>query len=334
MAGEGQINKRDFVVNHKIAKPKPNGSTQIKLLVAMVVVILLAASVYLVTVLANRTDPKPNNEQTAKPNNEQPAESNNEPTTEPDSKQTAWRGPVQKAKEASITVEIAQLQMALDMYRTQYGDFPPDGSGDADQVQASVLRHIYRTYPRYRPGVPSGTTTGTNWDKLKADIKAGYPGFELEALDPASAFVFFLGGMPDKNGKPTGFSANPTNPFAVAGSRIEPFFEFDESRYRIVKGVPVYYPLYPEGNKIPYVYFRAGMGGYDSARPVTFESGGTCGPYKKGGDWCQPKGFQIITTGLDGEFGGSQEVNSLNPKDDDNQTSFAPGRLKDAADAE
>ncbi|MGD9126802.1 MAG: hypothetical protein PVH19_05425, partial [Planctomycetia bacterium] len=137
---------------------------------------------------------------------------------------------------STVAREIGQLKMALDKYKDDCGDYPPDCfstdlANDQD-AQKAILRHFRRRFPRYR---------STDWAELCSDAAAA--GVDLEKLTPTSAMAFFLGGMP-MDGQPAGFSANPANPFELKGSRLAPYFDFNPERYEIVNGVPVYYPEY------------------------------------------------------------------------------------------
>ncbi|MGD9126803.1 MAG: prepilin-type N-terminal cleavage/methylation domain-containing protein [Planctomycetia bacterium] len=275
---------------------------------------------------------------------------------------------IRAARRAAISREMAQMSMTLGKYKSDHGDYPPDcfslDLANDQTAQSKILRHIKRRFSRYRPGVPSGTTSGTEWDRMRADIAASGSSLEINNLTPTSAMVFFLGGMPD-GGQPTGFSATPSNPFELDGSRLKPDFDFKPGRYKVVNGVPIYYVEYIESpdtaEKVPYVYFRARSGGYGTtpaAVPYMTPSDpkyncpsdtGNCCPYARTVDtgtgkidWHEAKGFQILTPGLNGEFGGSacplgaledisyvnDQDNNLKPEEDDNLTSFAPGVLR------
>src|SRR5687768_18374661 len=77
------------------------------------------------------------------------------------------------ARDARIIAEIEQLDQALKQYRDKYGSFPPSylkasGTGNND---AAVKRHIRKAFPRIDPA-----------------------GIIYPDLNPAEAFVFFLGG--------------------------------------------------------------------------------------------------------------------------------------------
>lgn len=141
------------------------------------------------------------------------------------------------------------------------------------------------------------------------------------------------------NSIPLGFSANPTNPFATGGTRVGPFFEFDAARLMDLDGdgVPEYVDPLP-GQTMPYQYFSS-YGGrgyrlrdlvnssgspitddalaqfevipgtlksvyYQTARPISSPSASSSAssPTHTIGYW-NPKGFQIISPGFDGEYG-------------------------------
>ena len=248
-----------------------------------------------------------------------------------------------------------------------------------DNARLAVLRHLRKAFPKYRPGIAPGNTGANAWDKLVFDVNH-FTGLNISQLDPSTALVFWLGGPPagaSSSTKLAGFSANPANPFATGGSRLPGLFEFDETRLDVSGSVPKYLPPHVQspsgGDAPPYVYFRARSSGYirDNATrdaaykgkgdadktdnpPIpsyTHTGSGTCVPYaesfKKISDteyvfkWVNPKTFQIICSGLQGEYG--QEVtttpvpmryigeadNNLAPTEDDNLTNFTKGTLAD-----
>lgn len=165
------------------------------------------------------------------------------------------------AKNMAVSMELSQLEMALQSYKEKFGEYPPDFAGinDPDAVIAqaaedAVMRHIRKAFPRY---------TGTWADILTAT------GLVKPDLTPQTALAFWLGGMRDTTGKPVGFSANPANPFEIVStSRIKPFYDFDLNR---LGGVPAsnafLYRYWPKeavdtsGNGA-IAYFRAENGRY------------------------------------------------------------------------
>jgi prepilin-type N-terminal cleavage/methylation domain-containing protein len=260
------------------------------------------------------------------------------------------------ARQFAITNEIAQLGMALEQYKIKFGEYPPDFagimSGDAtirSNAKLAVINHIKRAFPRYRI---VGTDVTTQWNNLNADIAT----VDINRLGPAMALAFWLGGPPAAAGstKLAGFSANPANPFILGGSRLDPLFEFDETRLIVdeISGITIYFPPYvrhPDGgNNIapPYVYFRARSGGYVPAMAnFPLAGAGTCVPYASHPDtagiavWINPKTYQIICSGRDGYYSNptasnilrylKTDPNDLTIEEDDNLTSFATGSLED-----
>jgi prepilin-type N-terminal cleavage/methylation domain-containing protein len=199
------------------------------------------------------------------------------------------------AKVGAIRTDISQLEMSFGNYRTKFGEFPPDFAGLQNphtdpmtgvtyniEAQNLVLRHFSRMYPRYIPGVPTGTTPTGTWAALQADVLAGW-GININNLTPAAATVFFLGGKPDwfldsaatpqpilpgsglfDASKPIkgllGFSANQTNPFDNSAGRVHPFYDFDINSIGWLNGGLAYWPktqAVSDKTTGPIVYFRA-----------------------------------------------------------------------------
>jgi prepilin-type N-terminal cleavage/methylation domain-containing protein len=272
---------------------------------------------------------------------------------------------IRRARESTIRQDIAQLEMALVKYKQERGDFPPDFAGVGDingtirtAARQDVIRHLRKAFPRFR--IP-GATPDDQWNQLRVFVKQASgkdqtvnltnvdtaPGMDINQITPGSALVFWLGGPTDLSNasanKLVGFSANPANPFAIGGSRLDDMFdEFDETRLLgtgsggnpdasgIVQYVPPHVVNPDGGNPPPYVYFRARSNGYvrdggsgwlggdkhgdeEPTIPSLIVPGcGTCAPYaaSKASDstnfifrWKNPKTFQIICSGLDGHFG-------------------------------
>jgi len=203
------------------------------------------------------------------------------------------------ARQAAIKLEIDQLAEAIGAYKAKFGDYPPDFTDPA-----AVQRHFAKAFPRCKAAIPTG-------------------------YDAASGIVFCLGGMPDPNNdkKLTGFSANPENPFDNSPSRIEPFFDFDQRRLGTGKARKlVYYPKIGKPDPAsPYVYFRSRPGGVYGPRPERtqfFEppEGSKVMPYYDAlvEDWVNPKGFQILSAGLDDRFGSDNNYRSDEKYDESN----------------
>ena len=259
---------------------------------------------------------------------------------------------MRRAKRARITLEISQLSVALQKYKDQYGEFPPDFSVRlSDQMHnvsygpRVVLRHVRKAFPRY-----TGNLSGI----------VNLQGNGVGALDPAEALVFWLGGLPNAQGVPSGFCKVPAQPFLLPSqnaSRTLPLFEFEETRLadRDNDGWPEYYPPgFVPGQDPPYVYFAAWPALYNDPdlnhryhiaarypRGSGTPSWGVARPYALAGSsglrWVEPQGFQIICAGLDRHFGTGNgpkffpSGTNYSPEDWDNLTSFYEGTLEDAS---
>jgi len=163
---------------------------------------------------------------------------------------------MRKAKIAAVVMEVVQLETALENYKSKFGEYPPDFAGLAgtttsrDFERARVMRHLAKAFPRYAPGISTGTPTN-NWTGFYNDVLNGWR-INVNNLRPATALAFWLGGEPiwreDTAGAATldngttkivpetpvtgfgGFAADPTNPFqttAACASRIQPLYEFN-----------------------------------------------------------------------------------------------------------
>jgi hypothetical protein len=219
-----------------------------------------------------------------------------------------------------------------------------------------------------------GIDDATRWNLFRQDVATNYPGLNTDYFDPATALVFWLGGLPEhmpdlaagEKWIPAGFHADKANPFKSGLPRTEPFFAFNAERLiaqpHPVRGIRLQYNP-PAIDEAPYVYFRArfdansGRSEYafmlDANTPNAFTyfhaaNADVCLPYTNGTitiaeprPWCEPKKYQIITAGMDGQFGllptdwpptirNLYDGSAISNFDFDNITSFADGKLEDA----
>jgi len=213
-----------------------------------------------------------------------------------------------KAQEAVITTDISQLEMALNAYKDEYGDYPPDFFGVSDNsdsirrpARAAVLRHLRKAYPRMH--VPSNSDPDAAWDELCTHFMLHHPNFSLvdpndpkkvdfNSLSPASALVFWLGGLPDayqgdSSKQLRGFSPNPEHPFDATESSSNKLFDFDETRLRgfevddsdPTKSRWKSWPMYSSAKtKIPYVYFKPRTSGSSGRKEYAVDTSGGNGP--------------------------------------------------------
>lgn len=195
------------------------------------------------------------------------------------------------ARRAKILLEIDNLSTALNAYKEKFGEYPPDCSGLTNSNAAiynvarrDFMRHMLKAFPRL-----STKVIGTNPDPLQQfyamrDYIRNSSNVAIDPLngqlDPSTALVFFLGGLPtlantgssiqvSGSSRMAGFAADPTNPFLrsdQSSSRIPPFFDFDPARLTDYSGNPPdtsprWYRYVPDtgstASAMPYIYFKA-----------------------------------------------------------------------------
>ena len=141
-----------------------------------------------------------------------------------------------------VSTMQAQLSMALDEYKNRYGEYPPDLSDDE-----AVMRHIKKRWPRYNV-----TNIAQFFEHIQygCRLSSGSVEFPTSVDDlngehvwdvrrHISSLVFWLGGLPNANGIPSGFYANPKAPLGInptsgkpiakpfRAQREKPLFAFD-----------------------------------------------------------------------------------------------------------
>jgi hypothetical protein len=156
-----------------------------------------------------------------------------------------------------IHAEITQMQMALELCRSEWGDYPPDFTNEDD-----VRAYLRKVFPQYGP--PEGE--GDVYAQFVEDLRKNY-GLDATRLDPASALVFWLGGLPQTRPErpfepwiPAGFHDDPTSPFEPGSPRTLPFFAFDSDRMQRCDPSGPTCPLryYSNSRHLgPFVYFKA-----------------------------------------------------------------------------
>lgn len=181
-------------------------------------------------------------------------------------------------KASLVNAQFVQLSMALDGYKSKFGEYPPDFS---DPV--AVMRHVRKRWPRYGLSdndyakfcnhVYYGSKLSSNnagcWDfSTFSETINTYPQYNAHYI---SALVFWLGGLPDANGSPSGFYLNPKAPFGyVSGAvpandnyttvaslpaavqREDPLYDFKDGTVSTVNNIPALII-----NELPVLYFKA-----------------------------------------------------------------------------
>ncbi len=230
-------------------------------------------------------------------------------------------------------VEIQQLDIAVKFFKERFGEYPPDfGEQTNEQRVAAVKKFLSKAFLK----CPESNYPIEFRDPAK---------FDPAKYNPATALVFWLGGMRDADGKPIGFSANPENPFdGTDQSRIPPVFDFDLQLLSSDGGMKYYPPSY-HGDRSQgcYVYFRAENGDYTGK---TYASAGNSGAMRDAQhstdikiEYMNPKSFQIRSFGTDGRWGATPQTrwgvmfptgSDYNPENFDDLGNFSSGPFEDS----
>lgn len=228
---------------------------------------------------------------------------------------------VVKARQNVIAQELNQLHLAIESYKQKFGDYPPDFTSvrlvsDLTTANQLVVRHLRKGFPRHQENLVDVFTDGNNG---------------LEKPNPAEALVFWLAQLRE----------DPRQPLSASPSTFVSFFPFEETRlvYTRTIGDPnkpnaqqklyVYVP--PQGKDSPYVYFDSriytddsNIPGVSPATPVASlsvynDSSGNpvLYPYATKVNATAPltmanrTTYQLISAGLDGEYGGTSADGSI-----------------------
>lgn len=286
-------------------------------------------------------------------------------------------------REAQVVADIKNIEAAIAAFKLKYGIDPPSSFVISDDPAVyttatnkiginsrALMRQLWPNYEMTNAASTPGALLAAN----------GVTGLTFPLyLNGAECLAFFLGG-PGVLGDtlaPNGFSANPINPFLAGGSRVGPFLELNEARLSDVDNDKAREILDTLPNQTrPYQYFSSYEGkgyqlfGYDNTAGNSDDEvivlsgnptmqavylkndtewanaanrpsvGGVVGNYWNG------KTYQIISPGLDGEYGvgGSYSAQDgiatksdpadtfrsrdVRSKEADNITNFSSGSMK------
>lgn len=201
---------------------------------------------------------------------------------------------VVKARQNRIAQELNQLHLAVESYKQKFGDYPPNFYDSA-----LVTRHFRKAFPRHTDN------TAVN-DLITAN------------LTPAEALVFWLSQLYEDARQPLTSSSTNKHKFF-------PFVE-DPNRRKPTRSITVggkaldlYMYIPPDGKGVPYVYFDSRA--YATASYVS--SSETVKPYQSSAtsslDWANKETFQLISAGLDGEFGDTGTTYKIFPSNSNNE---------------
>jgi prepilin-type N-terminal cleavage/methylation domain-containing protein len=255
----------------------------------------------------------------------------------------AARGVFDTVKRARIGTQMSQIAMALDQYKAEFGEYPPDMFGDE-----ALVRHVKKRWPRYE--LPDGDVpVRANFIKNAVNAAYGNNVNFFFFFSEVGSLALWLGGFPNVDGRFSGFCADPEDPF-FSKQLYRPLKDWSFDRKVFVdleagEGKNVRYADFGDdcivpviGNEIrdvfvPFVYFRGLSSGghraymvvdenrrdYGLIKRFTFPTAGFCVPYAEKVDssnnitWKNPSTFQLLHPGQDGTFGEPTEPEGAPP---------------------
>jgi prepilin-type N-terminal cleavage/methylation domain-containing protein len=266
-----------------------------------------------------------------------------------------------RAKNAAVAIEVNQLASAIESYKQDKGDYPPNF-----RDPAVVLRHIRKCYPKADPVYISGDGSGNG--KSFIEYATGKSAADSgQFISESESLVFWLSMTDNDPRYPFLSYYNPTS------RPINPkkYYDFDEARLKNADGDVTnsfeakncqetlyiyidsrsYDSYHKPATQIEYVYDRATINNLDSqtntfaiaednkgVRPywsskAVFNSGASTTRSKY--NPINPTTFQLICAGLDGEFGSEESDldikafpsgDNYNEEDKDNIANFSGGK--------
>jgi prepilin-type N-terminal cleavage/methylation domain-containing protein len=134
----------------------------------------------------------------------------------------AVAGAQRSARRARIAMEMSQITTALEHYKNEFGEYPPDLFDDE-----ALVRHVKKRFPRFNVKGIDTSNQASNIRKAIDNVyqnKTVYPdgwhgkgtsvGINLKTEASAiTSLSLWLGGFVQKNGKMAGFDADPEAPF-------------------------------------------------------------------------------------------------------------------------
>ncbi|MBW3598286.1 MAG: prepilin-type N-terminal cleavage/methylation domain-containing protein [Planctomycetes bacterium] len=171
---------------------------------------------------------------------------------------------VTNAREAAISAEITQLEMAVESYKNANNDYPPNFYEDYTNTpwtQTVLFRHLRRV-SRSAGEVMTSWDNAANGNPLLGTADPSATTTPKTQIDAAESLVFWLGGLSKSATSPLTGGNCPLIPVTTTSvssrvmiERDNSYFEFREDRLTDLDGdgLPEYIP--PQGPNVPYVYF-------------------------------------------------------------------------------
>ncbi|MFN7841837.1 MAG: type II secretion system protein [Pirellula sp.] len=136
---------------------------------------------------------------------------------------------------ARVKMEVQAVEDAIEKYKSQYGDYPPDGSS-----WPIVESHLRKIFPEIlttelaiiNPAI-TGLVASNDQDGSTRVVKNDYEG---RVMDPAEALVFFLGGYSSNKQKPI---TGKGGPLVNVGTAASPIWDYNPQRENGVYEFPI-----------------------------------------------------------------------------------------------
>lgn len=240
-----------------------------------------------------------------------------------------------RVRNTQIQTEVNRLATAVTAFKSKYGIEPPSSlvlCENPTDWTASTTTPATTQAERAR----SQTLIRQMWPQFDFTIARNFnPDFnnptsptapldddtdDVYILNGAECLVFFLGGLPARDLSSgtaqwslRGFAKNPLNPLALSNDAVRDSSAYDFEASRLVDqdndGFPEFLDAWPSQRK-PLLYFSSyeGNGYRKGDYAASYASGGLpVSPYLQGtnanAQAFNPKSFQIISPGGDGEYG-------------------------------
>lgn len=257
---------------------------------------------------------------------------------------------LRKTEVATMRIELGLVEQALEAYKNEYGEYPPDFTDNQ-----YVIDHLNRLFPRRREL------------RYIAELEAFFSNGNLPGpsgnggLFPDQALLFWLRGFhPNPEYPITGDTTGNADPLgSTIHTERESLVEFNEKMIGTVVGswgddsrleTPGEVLVLTRAPMCPIVYFDS-RGNYLSEPTIpkqlrVSDNGvekGTAMPYMsdRSDRFMNPKTFQLISAGQDSHFGNYNENpkwypsgNNYDDYDADNLTNFSTGTLGEDKDSQ
>ncbi|MEX2213589.1 MAG: type II secretion system protein [Phycisphaeraceae bacterium] len=232
---------------------------------------------------------------------------------------------VNNARRAAIGVELAQLDTAMQSYKTDKGDFPPNL-----RSYEVFIRHVRKCYPKI-DAAHLNRVIQTIWNDTAYSMISPPPATAVPLLDEGESLVFWLylidqdPRQPFKAADPTHVPTGTAAEALLAATSAKRYFPFKEDRFVSEDSdqFPAYRALYSKSTCYIHIdsrsYFYFYEMDYTDPAYAAYADGNYGDGYFVRPYWSEdvanvttgalkaknPTTFQIICAGQDGEFGAA-----------------------------